>query len=234
MNKMNPYFTRPQFAIILFLLAIGLIGLGISANKIIANKPNPDGLEFKEIKSESTLSAAASSVRPMVHVAGKVKKPGVYTLSPNSRKIHAIQAAGGFLPNADTDAINLAEPVKDGEQIYVPSKDQTRPDMSIGSPTTSKSQTSKSAAHISVPALRATKTSASSSGKLRLPGEGYVNINTADEIELQRLPGVGPATAKKIISYRTTFGRFKSPEQLMDVKGIGPKKFQKMQPFVRI
>ena len=72
------------------------------------------------------------------------------------------------------------------------------------------------------------------SEKLRTPGEGTVNINTADADELQRLPGVGPAMSGRILDYRKQIGRFASPEQLRDVKGIGEKTYAKMESFVRV
>jgi competence protein ComEA len=71
-----------------------------------------------------------------------------------------------------------------------------------------------------------------SSSKLRLPGDGTVNINTASLEELQRLPGVGPAMAQRISDYRAQVGPFRAVEQLQDVRGIGPAKYGKMLPFV--
>ena len=61
-----------------------------------------------------------------------------------------------------------------------------------------------------------------------------MNINSATAEQLQQLPGVGPAMATKIIAHRKESGRFAEPEQLMDVSGIGEKKFAKMKPFVRV
>jgi len=159
----------------------------------------------------------------LVHVAGRVKFPNVYRLAPGSRGIDAIKAAGGALPDACLDAINLAAKVKDGQQIYVPSKVISRQSpVPLRGPTLAGS----------VP--RPQSGSASSSGKLKTPGEGYVNVNTADSAELQRLPGVGPSTAQKIIDYRAQIGRFASADQLMEVKGIGPKKLEKITPFVAL
>jgi competence protein ComEA len=173
----------------------------------------------------------------MVHVAGKVRKPGAYRLPPDSRVIHAIRAAGGCLPNADLDCLNLAREAKDGEQIYVPSKEQSRlaANGQPGRPITVKPPAAKppsAARGVNVPTVRIGRSS--SEEKLRNPGEGTVNINTADESELQRLPGVGPVTAQRILEFRQQNGSFTSAEQLMDVKGIGPKKFEKMAPFVSL
>jgi len=72
------------------------------------------------------------------------------------------------------------------------------------------------------------------SSKLKNPGEGVVNINTADAAELQRLPRVGPAMAERILTYRQQIGGFTSIEQLLDVKGVGEKTLAKWQPFVTV
>ena len=74
----------------------------------------------------------------------------------------------------------------------------------------------------------------SGSSKLKNPGEGVVNINTADAAELQRLPRVGPAMAERILTYRRQIGGFTSIEQLLDVKGVGEKTLAKWQPFVTV
>jgi len=182
-------------------------------------------------KEPRSYGGAGSQPNPgtsiLVHVAGRVKFPNVYRLAPGSRGIEAIKAAGGALPDACLDAVNLAAKVKDGEQIYVPSRNAPRTAIRLAPSASS-----------SYPKTRAASSpfggSASTSGKLKTPGEGYVNINTADSAELQRLPGVGPATAQKIIDYRAQIGRFTSAEQLMEVKGIGPKKLEKMRPFVAL
>lgn len=63
---------------------------------------------------------------------------------------------------------------------------------------------------------------------------GLVNLNTATKEELQTLPGVGPAVAQRIVEYRTKFGPFKSVDELLEIKGIGPKKLEKIKPLVTL
>jgi len=168
----------------------------------------------------------------LVHVAGHVKKPGLYAFRPGDRIATALKAAGGASGDADLDAINLAAKVEDGMQIYVPSKKESR---SAASPRAFRAIT-KSATPGPLGARITPEMwqQAGQTTKLSVPGQGTVNINTAGPAELQRLPGVGPSTAQKIIDHRATNGPFRAPEELMDVKGIGPKKFEKMRPFVRI
>ena len=157
--------------------------------------------------------------------------------------------AGGAKADADLDAVNLAEKLHDGEKIYVPTHADTKaiapmvnaaPQNSIGDRTVSSSDVTADAASTmsgsgsTASPGKTKKGSASKSNKLTNPSQGSVNINTAAAAELMRLPGVGKTTAARIIAYRTTSGLFKKPEDIMNVSGIGPKKFAKMQPFIRV
>jgi len=201
---------------LLALAAVGgicLIGLGIGAARISrhAALKEEDILAPKEDNSGIEI-VTPSSQTVVVHVAGCVKNPNVYVMKPGDRVIDAINKAGGAKADADLDSLNLAEMLKDGEKIYVPSKNEAAA-VPI-SPVGQSAQTKKSFADNSGPLV--------------------VNINTAGPEELDRLPGVGPATAQKIIEYRNQIGRFTSVEQLEEVRGIGPKKLEQMRPFIRL
>ena len=71
-------------------------------------------------------------------------------------------------------------------------------------------------------------------GVARQQAGGLVNINTADSGLLQTLPGIGPKTAERVIEYRETVGRFKSIDEIQDVKGIGPKKYEKIKALITV
>jgi competence protein ComEA len=157
-----------------------------------------------------------------VHVTGAVTRPGVYTLPVGSRVKDALAAAGGFTKNADTLAVNQAERLADADMVVVPEKaSATQSLRSAGTTGAGRPPTARG------DATRAPK-------KLRSPADGAVNINSASAEELQRLPGVGPAIAARIIAYRTQVGRFSSVDQLTEVSGIGEKKLAAMKPFVRL
>ena len=141
----------------------------------------------------------------VVYVAGAVNHPGVVRLAEGARAKDAVDACGGFLPTADTNGVNLAQKLKDGVQITVPEK----------APVAAEG--------------RAAQGAPTASGAARSLPDGMVNINTADEKELDKLPGIGPAMAKRIIEYRTENGAFQSPEEIKRVKGIGDAKYEKMK-----
>jgi competence protein ComEA len=160
----------------------------------------------------------------VVHVAGAVNTPGVYRLKPNARVIDAVNAAGGVTASADTAAVNLALPLLDAEQIYIPSRTSQKPHTTVAvqrKPPASSSPSSTSVA--STPG--ATESTIKSA---------LVNINTATALELEALPSVGPSTAKAIVSFRTKNGPFSKAEDLLKVPGIGDGKLAAMKPFVAL
>ena len=153
------------------------------------------------------LSTTSGSV--VVHVTGAVSRPGVVTLPPGSRVTDAINAVGGASAEADTQQLNLARVLTDGEQIRVPRIGEVLPDPAP--------QTGGDAA----------------SGARTAPGKsggggasGMVNINTASASELEKLPGIGPALAQRIVEYRDSHGPFASVDALTDVPGIGKAKLE--------
>ena len=139
--------------------------------------------------------------------------------------MQAIRAAGGPTAEADLDAVNLAEKVTDGEKVFVPRRGIPPPLSAPGDPSSTliKTETkpSKGAA-------------AGRVGKITAASGDQIALNTATEADLERLPGVGPSMAGRILTYRQQAGRFEKIEDLTQVTGIGPKKFAKIAPFVRL
>ncbi|MEN6357644.1 MAG: ComEA family DNA-binding protein [Armatimonadota bacterium] len=226
-------FTKNQKLALLAIAGIAAIGLSIShlrgavsrSGDVVITEPDQAGsAKVIATGSDSTHAGSNSSRRVIFQVAGCVKAPGVYSLPNGSRVYEAIKAAGGAKDNADMQSLNLAAKIEDASKIVVPAVGQ-----SSASP-----MSMKAAAGMAGSAPAKSSGSKSSSDKLSRPGEGVVHINSASSEELERLPGVGPSTAQKIIDFRTQSGGFKSPEQMLDVKGIGPKKWEKMRAFVTL
>lgn len=153
-----------------------------------------------------------------VHVAGAVAAPGVVQLPPDSRVVAAVAAAGGLRPEADPDRVNLAATLADGVRIVIPVKGLEPP--------------------AEVPVLSPVGGSSGSSTAGAGPTDGTpatrTNVNTADVQELQKLPGVGPATAAAIVAQREKSGPFRSVDDLLEVRGIGEVKLEGMRDLVTV
>ena len=164
-----------------------------------------------------------------VYVCGAVHRVGVYTLDTGSREVDAIAKAGGAAPNADLEQLNLAQPLSDGMKIDVPVKGQVIAQESRDSTGSTLDSTAAGAAP-----HRSGRHHSSRSSSHKLHEGQTVDVNTATESELTQLPGVGPSLASRIVEYRQSNGPFQTPDDLQNVSGIGPSKFAKMEPFIRI
>ena len=157
-----------------------------------------------------------------VYLLGEVKRPGVYKLSADARIFQALELAGGFTQKADRASINLAEKIFDGMQLEVRAIQKNNPAQKI------QPQVNR----INVPGLAPqAQNNFQQSNKI---SEGKIDINNADQRELEKLSGVGPAIAKRIIEYRKAHGKFQSPEDLINVRGIGQVKLEKIRPQILI
>ncbi|MFC2054121.1 helix-hairpin-helix domain-containing protein [Chloroflexota bacterium] len=184
-----------------WLLAVGIIGglLGSGVIYLTSSQPRGEGI---------TLLPPPTSAPIIVHIVGAVLDPGVYSLPTNSRQQDAIEAAGGFLSDANPQALNLAAPLQDGDRIIVPTMPSDTP--------TPATNTSKSTI-------------------VELPSSNtLININTASQADLENLPGIGPVKAKTIIAYREINGIFGLIEDIQKVPGIGPKTFENLKSLITI
>lgn len=167
-----------------------------------------------------------------IHVAGAVRKPGVYSIPAWYRVVDAVKKAGGASADADLDAINLADRLMDGEQLRIPVKGRpARLQAHFPTPPPPPVDSSAGGRGTGRYPFRGAHTAGfTRPSPLRTPG-GVVNLNRASLDELDNLPGVGPSTAEKIIAYRKE-QPFLRPEDLMNVKGIGPTRFSRLRPLV--
>ncbi|HKT56419.1 MAG TPA: helix-hairpin-helix domain-containing protein [Microbacterium sp.] len=162
--------------------------------------------------------AAAPTVdsrqRVYVDVVGAVRHPGMFVLPKDARVLDAISAAGGFTAKAQRDAVNLARPLTDGEQLAVPAVGSAPPG---GAP---------SAPGVAGGSAVTTGSGAGAGGK--------VSLNTATQEQLEALPRIGPALAERILQWRTQNGRFTSVDDLLAVPGIGDKMLASLRDLVTV
>lgn len=170
-------------------------------------------------EAESSASAGNDGVI-FAHVFGCVNSPGLVQVPSGSRVAAAIDAAGGFGEDAAADSVNLAREIADGEQIRVLSQAELEGQNAI---------TPRAAEDTGASSGGETASGGVAEQDSGRQGSGKVNINTANAAELQTLSGVGEATAQKIVDYRASNGPFSTVEDLMNVSGIGQKKFDKIK-----
>lgn len=213
-------FTRGEQ--VLLIVIVAAIISGSAALIYVHSRPASTGPLFTPAR------ASPGQGKVIVHIAGAVRNPGVYTLAAGSRVTDAIQKAGGAKPGALLDALNMAQVLQDGEQVFVATAAASEPGVAepvgqAGSPTKQKARQPRPAA----------------SSEPRLPPGQKVSINRAPVQELEALPGIGPVYAQRIVDYRKRLRAangtgFTSIEQLMEVPGIGAKRFERLRPHVAL
>lgn len=180
-----------------------------------------DKIETEEEQIENQEDYSDDTI--LVHVSGAVNKEGVVELKINSRISDAIDKADGIREEASIEDINLAYKLEDGMKIHVPTK-QEKENESYAN-TTEKYITTSSGVLKEEDEKEIEKVSEKNT---------KVNINTATQTQLETLPGIGPSTAMKIISYREEKGKFKKVEDIKEVSGIGESKYNKIKDLITI
>ncbi|MBL1078424.1 helix-hairpin-helix domain-containing protein [Nocardia sp. 2] len=223
---------------VLILAALGVIAVLLAATASFQQKPvtrpvppitpaaatdtnrehrlPPDGPTPPSTTTSGKPSPAAEVV---VSVVGLVEHGGLRRFPPGARIADAVKAASPH-PEADLSGLNLAQPLRDGDQIVIGRTDPTPGTPQLGSTLTNAAQATGIAATGESP--RPTGTPAK------------VDLNTATEAELDALPGVGPVTARAILAWRTQHGRFTSVDQLAEVDGIGPSRLARLRNAVTV
>ena len=199
-------FNRDGQKIFIVLLSVIVILFGFILLREYESKNADDNVIALEDVNDKTIDFKTQEEEKYikVYVIGQVKRPGVIEIAEGSRLLDAIDAAGGFLDDADDKQINLAMKVKD-EGMYVIPKIGEQPSNNAVSCIASIEE-----------------------------DKGKVNINTANEHDLETLPGIGPTKAKRIFDYREQNGPFKVIEDIKNVSGIGEKTFEGLKDFITV
>ena len=193
--------------IVIAIIVIGIVGVYyINSTKEIYSNEEID-YEVVEINENEK-----SERNIIVHIAGAVKRNGIVEVKENSRINDIVEAAGGLTDNADLNQVNLAYIVEDGQKIYIPSideyKEKTEEIIQENAGNNVTEETRESTI--------------------------LININKANLQELCMLPGIGEATAQKIIQYREENSKFSSIEEIKNVSGIGEAKYESIKDFIEI
>lgn len=150
-----------------------------------------------------------------VHIEGAVNNPGIKEVPKDTRLFELIEIAGNELDEADLSKVNLASVLKDEQKVYIPYKVLVDESANVSlNETTSINKAYNNNTNVNDSSLI------------------LVNINTATSEELQKLDGIGPSMAKKILDYRENTGYFNSIEEIKNVSGIGEAKYNKIKDSI--
>ena len=190
--------------------AVMAVGLSIGAVSAIAFGAGGPAAELPPVAAAGSTPASASpsSVASIpglvVHASGAVRAPGVYRLDPGARVVDLLEAAGGPGDGLDLDRLNLASPLTDGSRIWFPVRGERSPSV--------ESDPIAAGAN----------------------GPEPIDLNRATASQLDALPGVGPSTAGAIVAHRAANGPFRSVDDLLAVKGLGPAKVEALRSLVTV
>lgn len=232
---------RRRFAVAppaaLALIAVGVVVCAVAAFGLFRGSESAPVVDFGAVAGTSRVPDSSPPAAPtestpaqmVVSVVGLVHTPGLVRLAPGARVAEAIDRAGGARKNADLLSLNLAQVLRDGDQIlvgYAGGEGQ----MSLRSAVVGASGAP------SPPADAVPTGAGAPAGGTGSPPDtgGLVNLNTATEADLDELPGVGPVTAAAILSWRERNGRFTSVDQLAEVDGIGPARLARLRDLVTV
>lgn len=212
-QSMN-HFNKKQKIIAIILITI--IGIGIYCYTNAIENTSEEEIENVLEVAQTNTTKETEEKNIFVHIAGCVQKEGMLELSSNSRIADAIEKAGGLTQEADLSDINLAYLLEDGMKIYIPNQNERQEN---------NEKTENTAKTENTPSMQIQDTNTK---------QDVININTATQEELDTLPGIGPATATKIIEYRKEKGKFKQKEEIKEVSGIGEAKYEKIKEYISI
>jgi len=217
--------TTQEKRVLIGLILLVLAGLIISwyinrlnraSTQLMSNAGSPNGY----LQSSTNTWSNGSTGKIVVYVTGAVKKPGIYELPYGSRLYQALKLAGDTTGEADTGGLNLAEIIRDGDKIEIPSRAAAADPSQLALP----------------PGVPASQVQQPTVNQPPAPGRRYtsprINLNLATEADLDQLPGIGPAYAHRIIEYRQAHGRFRRIEELKNIKGIGEKRFEDIRNLI--
>ena len=201
---MKDFFTKKEQIVILIVVLIVflLTGYKLLPNNLFNKQDKTLGFVNQDIISQDGYIDTTDIEEETIIISGQVYNPGLVELKSGSRVKDAVDLAGGLKKEADIDRINLAKKLVDEEKIYVPKRGE---EIDLEISLNSESLTSNS--------------------------NSKININTCSKEQLMELPGIGEVTASKIIDYRSA-NQFKSIEDIMNVSGIGTKKYEDLKDYI--
>lgn len=182
----------------------------LEANSVIVTvvpKEDKDTRQYETKDTVVTSSIIEEKKRIIVHVCGCVRKPDVYELQEDARLIDAVTKAQGFTKDAACDSVNQAQLLKDGQKIYIPSKEEIKEGFQLEESEFAEGNSKEN--HL-------------------------IDLNLATKDELMTLPGIGETKADRILGYRKEHGGFQTIEDIMQIAGVKEAIFSKVKDYITV
>jgi competence protein ComEA len=211
-----PREARPWAIALVLVVVLAVVGTvfvfrsATSGGRAEGNGGDTGVLDLPFAGTAVTSPTTEVAAKLVVHAAGAVVNPGVYELPAGSRVGDLMTAAGGVGLDGDADRLNLAAPLADGERLYVPRQGEDPP------------------------AVAAPDQRAEPSPGTATAAPGPIDLNRATLEQLEQLPGIGPSIGQAIIDHRDRNGSFRSVDDLLEVRGIGPARHEQLRPLVKV
>ena len=194
-------------------IAAAVVALVVAVRLLAGGDGGDPAAVTVEPHATASPGAAATPPPPMhllVHVAGEVRRPGVYRVPRGGRVHDAVQLAGGLTARAEQAGVNLVARVTDGQQVVVPRR----------------------GAAPAATGMAGSGAGAPGAGSGGAPAGAKVSLGSATLEQLDAIDGIGPTLAKRILEYRDQHGGFRSVDELRQVDGIGAKRFESLREAV--
>lgn len=199
--------NKKQKTIMVIIITIMLAVVGYY---IINKTEKNDYSELEQIaNAEEQEDEEKEEEKIIIHITGEVEESGVIELEKGARISDAIEEAGGATEEADLSNVNLAYSLSDGQKIKIPNINEENEETIIEE---------KAGKNIIIEGNN--------------KNDEKTNINTANQTELETLPGIGPSIALKIINYRNEHGKFEKIEDIKNVSGIGDSKYENIKEYI--
>ena len=206
-------------------LSVGTMALGgvLLAMAALRHTPARSVVEVRTRPAES--KTVPAETEHLVAITGAVMRPGVYRIRPGDRTADLIEAAGGPTPDADLARVNLAQRLKDEDQVRIPALGEA----AVGPPLVSNPRTVTPTVNAATTSNRATPRPA-----ITPLASGVLNLNSATESQLEKLPGIGEARARKIVQSRVSEGPFLEPADLVSRKLVPASVLAQIQGMIEV
>lgn len=225
-------YTMAAVGIMCFAIAFGVVAAYRS--KVPTETAHTRTIGTQDQNERSARSNEDDDERWFVHITGAVLRPGVYEVRAGARLKDVVQKAGGVTANADMSQVNMAAKIEDEQRIDIPFRGGAAAETRAQPKSVAQDGDADRPMFAIAETKMKTQSANSGSRQSSMPTSGKIDINKGDADALKSLPGIGDVLSRAIIAYREKHGPFKEVEDIMNVSGIGKKRFETIKDSITV